>query len=114
ASMPELMTAVLPETDEAVLALLEGKSVLAIGPGLGTEAATQKLVRQFVRVSQVPTVVDADGLNAFAENPDELFGDDDRPVIITPHPGEMSRLTGKSIEFITANRIEVAADFSQA
>jgi NAD(P)H-hydrate epimerase len=117
ASMPELMTAVLPENPEndgGILALLEGKSVLAIGPGLGTEPATQTLVRSFVRNSRVPTVVDADGLNAYAGNPGELRGGEARPLVITPHPGEMSRLTGKTIDFITANRIEVARDFSTA
>jgi NAD(P)H-hydrate epimerase len=114
ASMPELMSAPLPETDEGIFNLLEGKSVLALGPGLGTEPATQKLVRQFVKISRVPTVVDADGLNAYAGNHGELRGDDVRPVIITPHPGEMSRLSGKTIEFISANRIEVARDFSTA
>jgi NAD(P)H-hydrate epimerase len=62
----------------------------------------------------VPTVVDADGLNAYAGNPGELRGGEARPLVITPHPGEMSRLTGKTIDFITANRIEVARDFSTA
>jgi len=114
ASMPELMTAVLPEANEGISNLLEGKSVLAIGPGLGMEPATQNLVRSFVNASRVPTVVDADGLNAYAENPADLRGDDVRPVIITPHPGEMSRLSGKAIESITANRIAVARDFSTA
>jgi len=113
-SMPELMTAVLADDAKAIRGLLEGKSVVAIGPGLGTEPATQKLVRKFLKESQVPTVVDADGLNAYSEYPAELRGDAARPVIITPHPGEMSRLAGKSIEFITANRIEVAGNFAVA
>jgi NAD(P)H-hydrate epimerase len=112
ASMPELMTAVLADDVKAIRGLLEGKSVLAIGPGLGTEPTMQKLVRKYLKESQVPTIVDADGLNAYSEFPAELRGEATRPVIITPHPGEMSRLAGKSIEFINANRIEVARGFA--
>jgi NAD(P)H-hydrate epimerase len=65
-----------------------------------------------VQSAPIYTIVDADGLNAFAGRPDELCGGDVRPVIITPHPGEMARLTGKPIEFITSNRVDVARDFA--
>jgi len=114
ASMPELMTAVLPRNGHGVMPLLEGKTVLAIGPGLGTESGIQELIRGVVRDSVIPTVVDADGLNAFAGQPDALRGNDKREVIITPHPGEMSRLIERKIEHVVSNRVEVARDFATA
>jgi NAD(P)H-hydrate epimerase len=114
ASMPELMTAPLPDTSEGIASLLAGKTVLAIGPGLGTEASVQKMVRSIIQDARVPTVVDADGLNAYQGHRDELRGDDSRPVIITPHPGEMARLIGKDIEFVTLNRVDVAREFASA
>ena len=114
ASMPELMTEVLPESKEGIAALLNGKTVLAIGPGLGSEPSIQKLARSVVREAQIPTVVDADGLNAFVGHRDALRGSDDRPVIITPHPGEMARLIGKDIEFVSLHRVDVARDFAMA
>jgi NAD(P)H-hydrate epimerase len=114
ASMPELMTAVLPDTTEGVASLLVGKTVLAIGPGLGSEPSIQKMVRSVVQEAQIPTVVDADGLNAYASHRGELRGTDERPVIVTPHPGEMARLIGKDIEFVSLNRVDVARDFAMA
>ena len=112
ASMPELMTAPLPERNDGIALLLEGKTVLAIGPGLGSDKSTQKIVRDVIREARVPTVVDADGLNAYAGHQDELRGDDTRPVIVTPHPGEMARLIGKDIEYVSLHRIDVARDFA--
>ncbi len=109
ASMPELMTAVLPESDDGIHALLKDKTVLAIGPGLGGHSAIQAMVRNVIQASLVPTIVDADGLNAFASRPDELRGSDRRPTIITPHPGEMARLIGRDIPFVTSNRVDVAS-----
>jgi NAD(P)H-hydrate epimerase len=114
ASMPELMTAALPDTGEGIASLLVGKTVLAIGPGLGSEPSIQKMVRSVVQKAQIPTVVDADGLNAYAGHRDELRGDDERPVIVTPHPGEMARLIGKDIEFVSLHRVEVARDLATA
>ena len=114
ASMPELMTAVLPNTTAEVLALLEGKSVLAIGPGLGTDNLVQEMIRSVVSSARIPTVVDADGLNAFSGQCEALRGDDNHEVIVTPHPGEMARLIGKDIPFVTSNRVDVARDFAIA
>jgi NAD(P)H-hydrate epimerase len=108
ASMSEIMTAPLPTSDEEIHSLLKDKTVLAIGPGLGSQPATQNLIRSILIASAVPTVVDADGLNAFASRPEELRGSDRRPTIITPHPGEMSRLIGRDIPYISSNRVDVA------
>jgi NAD(P)H-hydrate epimerase len=107
--MPELMTEPLElPLDEAVL---DGKTVLAIGPGLGLDSQTQMAVRETVRAALVPVVVDADGLNAFVGHVDEL-DPDAGDIVITPHPGEMARLLGRNIEYVNANRIQVAASFA--
>jgi NAD(P)H-hydrate epimerase len=117
-AMLELMTEYLPETEAGTLAnrsiahLLEGKTVLAIGPGLGTHPETQALVRATVSASKVPVVIDADGLNAFVTHSAELHGDAGRPLVVTPHPGEMSRLIGRDSDYVNANRVAVARDFA--
>jgi hydroxyethylthiazole kinase-like uncharacterized protein yjeF len=119
-AMPELMTEDLPETEAGSVAnrvarltgLLVGKSVLGIGPGMTTHPETRKFIRAALAESAVPTVIDADGLNSFVEAVDELKGDGRRPVIITPHPGEMARLIGKETVFVNQNRMEVAREFA--
>ena len=60
----------------------------------------------------MPLVLDADAIIAFADDPGALVGREERDVIITPHPGEMARLIGASVEDVQANRIEVASDFA--
>jgi len=121
---PELMTAPLAETEKGAIALaaigsgldalLPGKT-LAIGPGISRNSETSEFVREIVQRSSndSPLVVDADALNAFEGATDKLSGRD-RTLIITPHPGEMSRLTGLSIAKIQANRLEVARTFARA
>jgi hydroxyethylthiazole kinase-like uncharacterized protein yjeF len=106
ASMPELMTEPL---EWPITKLMEGKTVLAIGPGLGTDPGTQAAIRAAVREARVPVVIDADGLNAFIGHMDELqTGGYD--IVITPHPGEMARLIERSAEYVNSHRIEVARD----
>jgi NAD(P)H-hydrate epimerase len=90
------------------------RDVVAIGPGLGQAEATRDFVKQLVDRATMPLIVDADGLNAFADDPDRLAGREGRDVIITPHPGEMARLVGMSIEEVQASRIEVARNFAAA
>jgi NAD(P)H-hydrate epimerase len=95
--------------------LLEiARDVVAIGPGLGTADATREFVRQLVDRATMPVVVDADGLNAFAQDPDRLMGREGRDVIITPHPGEMARLVGMSSDEVQASRLEIARNFAVA
>jgi ADP-dependent NAD(P)H-hydrate dehydratase / NAD(P)H-hydrate epimerase len=60
----------------------------------------------------VPLVLDADALTVLADEPARLTGRDDRAVIITPHPGEMARLTGLSVAEVQADRMHVAVDFA--
>ncbi|PYX46829.1 MAG: bifunctional ADP-dependent NAD(P)H-hydrate dehydratase/NAD(P)H-hydrate epimerase [Acidobacteria bacterium] len=118
---PELMTEPLPETREGTIAasasgkldaLMKGKSVLAIGPGISRYAETSELVRELVSTSAGPTVLDADGLNAFEDHTDELSGKG-RVLVITPHPGEMARLAGCSTADVQKDRLGVARRFAR-
>lgn len=116
---PELMTEPLPEskqgclTGAAIARILEMRhDVIACGPGLGREAGIGEFVRALIEKTDAPLVLDADALTVLADDPGVLTGREDRDVIITPHPGEMARLVGASIEDVQANRIEVAADFA--
>ena len=122
----EFMTEPLPETGDGAISLraLEGelldklmarKTVLAVGPGIGSHSETAEFVRAVVNKYSLPLVLDADGLNAFAGRM-ESFRQDVRPpgtTVFTPHPGEMARLTGKTIAEIQSHRVAVAREFSQ-
>jgi NAD(P)H-hydrate epimerase len=96
-------------------ALLERKTV-AIGPGISRNSETAEFVRAIVKRGVtslvVNMVVDADALNAFEGSAGQLNGRG-RTLVITPHPGEMSRLTGLSVAEIQANRLEVARNFAR-
>lgn len=82
---------------------------LAVGPGLTQNSETQELVRQILRSIHLPTVIDADALNAVARLP--RFGN--RKYVLTPHPGEMARLTGRSKAWVENNRKECAISFAR-
>jgi ADP-dependent NAD(P)H-hydrate dehydratase / NAD(P)H-hydrate epimerase len=88
----------------------KGKSVLAIGPGLGTESQTQQCIRKMVRSTELPVILDADGLNAFDGRADELGKRESKFLAITPHPGEMARLLGKSIHDVQGDRLKAARE----
>jgi len=115
---PELMTEPLAEdggsvSEAAIERVLElSQDVIACGPGLGRTREGLSFVRALVDRATVPLVLDADALTLLAEDPGRLLGRDDRDVIITPHPGEMARLVGVSVDEVQANRIDVAADFA--
>ncbi len=119
----ETMTEPLAETDAGTIALAaldygkfdtvaEGKDVIAIGPGISRNADTVQFVRATLARSKVPTVIDADGLNAF-EGKSNLLDGRERTLVLTPHPGEMARLTGLSTREIQANRLDVARTFAR-
>jgi hydroxyethylthiazole kinase-like uncharacterized protein yjeF len=115
----EYMTEGWDETPENTLAfealdrILEfDADIIAIGPGLGRHPSTAALVQGLVERSGVPLVLDADALNAFTGDPDRLAGRDGVDIIITPHPGEMARLTGLTIDDVQAQRLDVARDFA--
>jgi NAD(P)H-hydrate epimerase len=93
-------------------ALLKGKTVLALGPGISRETETSEFVRTMVARYKLPMVVDADGLNAFEGCAEKLHGRD-HPLVITPHPGEMARLCGSTLKEILRDRINVARTFAR-
>jgi ADP-dependent NAD(P)H-hydrate dehydratase / NAD(P)H-hydrate epimerase len=118
---PELMTEPLAETEQGTISLralgsgldsLLERKTLAIGPGISRNSETAEFVRAIVKRRDKAIVVDADALNAFEGSASQLNGRG-RTVVITPHPGEMSRLTGLSIAEIQANRLEVARNFAR-
>lgn len=122
-AIPELMTEPLDENaagaiseralDDAEAALLlERKNVVAVGPGLGRDPESVRAVQRFVSRCPLPMVLDADALNAFEKNTKLLDGSK-RPLVLTPHPGEMARLLGTSVKEIEANRIDVARKFAR-
>ncbi|MEW6271904.1 MAG: NAD(P)H-hydrate dehydratase, partial [Thermodesulfobacteriota bacterium] len=107
ASTPELMTDPHGRfAAEKWRTRLEGKAAAAVGPGLGTSDGAVELVRWLVEHGDVPLVIDADGLNALAGEPRLLHGAR-HGLVLTPHPGEMARLTGLSTADVQARRIDV-------
>ncbi len=106
---PELMTVPLGELD-ALTELVEKMSVLAVGPGLGTEPETVRMVRALYEEEKKALICDADALNGLAGN---LPHCGDKIRILTPHPGEMARLTGKSTKDVQSDRLAVAQEFAQ-
>lgn len=120
---PELMTIPLLEgkhgevTEQNLEAgilqsLLERKTVIALGPGLGQEPQTVDFVTGLMRETNLPMVIDADALNIFSSGRLHLLDGRDRTIVLTPHPGEMARLVGQSIAEVQANREEIARDFA--
>lgn len=116
---PEYMTHPLLSTNEGTISagnlkarqlkkLLEGKSLLAVGPGVGPNAQTQRFIRQIVQTSESPVILDADGLNAFANNGKALAKRKSKHLAITPHPGEMARLLRTSNSSVQNERLGTA------
>jgi NAD(P)H-hydrate epimerase len=121
---PELMTQALATTPtgeisagnlapDTLKSLLHRITVLALGPGLGTSPEAVEFALGLLSQTRLPAVADADALNALATQPEMLPGiASGRTLVLTPHPGEMSRLTGQSIREIQANRIQIAREFA--
>jgi len=100
-----------PLSDEDWHRLLERKDVLLFGPGIGVTPATQNNLRWLLRNLPIPWVIDADGLNNLALEIDRLKQAKTAPVL-TPHPGEMARLTGKSTAEVNRDRVEIVRSFA--
>ena len=133
---PELMTEPLSETEIGSISkvaleefdrVAENKTVLAIGPGISRHPSTAEFVHTVVTKSQTPIVLDADGLNAFEGRAKDFNRTDrqirdrrddaentekERTLVLTPHPGEMARLTGLSTAAVQRDRINVARSFA--
>lgn len=120
AGLLEAMSEILPDEgghlgfDEMRLReVLRGKAAVVCGPGLGTGDGAQVTVEWLLAQRSIPMVLDADGLNLFAALLRE--GDVERadaPLVLTPHPGEMSRLSGRSTAEIQADRVTAARNFA--
>ncbi|MGO9318119.1 MAG: NAD(P)H-hydrate dehydratase [Terracidiphilus sp.] len=126
---PELMTWPLASTPsgciaaenlapEFLSALMAGKTVLAIGPGMGQSPETAKFVTGLLEATTIPAVIDADALNILATERELLtklskLAKGGRTLVLTPHPGEMARLAGITVAEVQANRLAVARGFAQ-
>jgi hydroxyethylthiazole kinase-like uncharacterized protein yjeF len=119
---PELMMVPLAEGSKGAVsfknldgakldALVKQISVVAVGPGLSTEGDAPAFARQVVEKTTVPVVIDADALNAFAGKAHLLNGRG-RVLVLTPHPGEMARLTGLTVKEVEADRVGLARQFA--
>jgi len=122
--LPELMTRGLPEEDgsltdagvDAVLEAAQRGGALALGPGLGRGPGALAFARELARRAPVPTVIDADGLNAHAGRLGDLAARE-APTVLTPHAGELGRLLALSSEEIERERlrhVRAAAELAQA
>jgi ADP-dependent NAD(P)H-hydrate dehydratase / NAD(P)H-hydrate epimerase len=120
AQVVEYMTEGLEETAEGTVQHSAIDAVLGVdadvvvaGPGLGRGEGVTQFVRALLDGYEGPLVLDADALNAFEAEPAALVGREGRDVIITPHPGEMARLVGCTVEDLQADRIGITTDFAR-
>ncbi|MDP7236665.1 MAG: NAD(P)H-hydrate dehydratase, partial [Candidatus Latescibacteria bacterium] len=120
--MTEVMIRPLPETTARTTGLkalsniedmTSWADVLAIGPGLSQHQETTELIRQVVHRSPLPVVLDADGINAFIDHT-ELFSACASDIVMTPHIGELSRLTNRTAQEIMNDRIGIAKQTAQS
>jgi len=111
--LTEVMTLPLPETEEGTLSLKALDKIyqfahrckaLVLGPGLSIQEETKELVKKVMASLKIPMVLDADGINALAENT-KFIAQYPAPLIITPHPGELSRLLSIPIPEVQKDRI---------
>ena len=117
----EAMTEPLPETaletfgevsiERTLEIIKERKTAVAIGPGISTTNETREFLHEVIRNCEVPMLIDADAITLVADNPG-ILNEAKAPVVLTPHPGEMSRLARISTEDVQADRIAVSQDFS--
>jgi len=121
AAHAEYMTEVLESTADGAISrnnlesgslarIATGKTVLGVGPGLGTYRETQEFIARLTTESELPVILDADGLNAFAGRPELLRQRKTSFLAITPHPGEMARLLGTTTGMVQENRVAAALD----
>lgn len=102
---------VFQDSADKALETINKSTVCLIGPGLGLTKQTACFVKQIIKNAKVPLIIDADALNAVSDEP-EILKTTAAPPVITPHPLEMSRLTGLDIDYILDNMPETAKDFS--
>jgi NAD(P)H-hydrate epimerase len=120
----ECMTEPLAETEGGFIArealdrameLASERDVIALGPGLGsTDESTRAFVRAMAINRERPMIIDADGLNSLSPWAENLRGAADLPLLLTPHPGEMARLTGRTVAEVIRSRVDIAREFATA
>ena len=119
--LTEIMTYPLKDTGHGTLSrdciksipdFLKNKDVLAIGPGLGGGDDIYDILEYILTSQSIPIVLDADGLNSISKNLKPLISYD-IPMVLTPHPGEMARLTGMSVDEVTAEPVKTACEFAK-
>lgn len=119
--LTEAMTFPISETAEQtpalsalpqILGFIEGKQVLAMGPGISTGPETVALVKELVVKAPCPLILDADAVTAIADDPRILQKAASTPIL-TPHPGEMARLCHCTVPEVQRDRLETAAKFSR-
>jgi NAD(P)H-hydrate epimerase len=108
----ELMTDSLPQSYDALLRTAKRATLLAVGPGLGTEPHFVEMARRTIADADYPAVYDADGLNAISGF--DWKAPEGALRILTPHPGEMSRLAQKSVADVQADRLSTALTYAAA
>ncbi len=111
---PEIMTLIYKKTNfvKDIISKLNDFSAVLVGPGLGNNKDTYSIVKSILNKSKIPVILDADALNSISKNIEILKNKREIPLILTPHPGEFSRLFGKTIKEIFNNRIEYSKEFA--
>jgi NAD(P)H-hydrate epimerase len=107
----EAMTDALPAEPGGISALLDGRSAVVCGPGLGQSDWARRLVHEVIRRSDAPLVLDADGLNAVAGT--SVLRERRPPTVVTPHPGEMARLLDTDTAHVQADRVDAARRYAR-
>ena len=92
---------------------LEKCSCVVIGCGMGVDEDTKAVVKYVIKNSEVPVILDADGINCIKDNID-IIDNAKAPIILTPHPKEMSRMTGLNVSEIQENRLKAVNDFTKS
>ena len=119
--LTEAMTSSIPSKDglvfsseslNPIIKMLTGKTSILLGPGLGTEPETKKFVFDLLKEIEIPIIIDADGLNAL-EDEWEKISALKKNIILTPHPGEMSRMVKMNTSDLLANQIKLTTSFSK-
>jgi ADP-dependent NAD(P)H-hydrate dehydratase / NAD(P)H-hydrate epimerase len=100
------------EKEDTFIKLVGNSDAVAFGPGMGNTEHTFELLCRVMEMVQCPVVLDADGINVMNGHTDK-FKQWQKKVVITPHLGEMARLTGYSIDHIRGNRLDVAKNFAK-
>jgi hydroxyethylthiazole kinase-like uncharacterized protein yjeF len=119
--LTEVMTEPLPEANKGrfslkalpkVKELLRGKSAMALGPGISADKAVREFVEEVILASEIPLVIDADGINCLADRV-ELLKRIKAPLVLSPHPGEMARLVEGSVKEIQEDRVGISREFAK-